>query len=136
MNQTVPSSLSLFDIFDRMEVLTEAGRFDLCGLWLERVDMDLLDEKHTLAFLQATYEHRNEIPGREAFADRARMHLLDLLERDYEVPETEKSPAPRILSPEEARELLQQGDIARREIEARFKRMEQTDLATASLKAR
>lgn len=137
MNQTVPSSLSLFDIFDRMEVLADAGRFDLCGLWLERVDMDLLDEKHTLAFLQATYEHRNEIPGREVFADRARMHLLDLVERDYEAqPEIEKLPAPRILSHEEARELLQQGGIARREISARFKRMEQTDPATASLKAR
>ena len=137
MNQTVPSSLSIFDIFDRMGVLIDAGRFDLCGMWLERVDMDLLDEKHTLAFLQATYEHRNEIPGREAFAYRARGHLLNLLENTFEAkPLAEKSPAPRILSREEVRELMKQGEIAWKEISARFDRMERVDPATAAMKAR
>jgi len=137
MNETVPSSLSIFDIFDRMAILVDAGRFDLCGEWLRRVDMDLLDEKHTLAFLQATYERRNEIPGRELFADRARAHLLDLLHKAYEAkPEIEKSPAPRTLSREEVRELMREGEIMGREIEARFTRMERIDPVTAAVKAR
>ena len=137
MNETVPSSLSIFDIFDRMAVLVDAGRFDLCGEWLRRVDMDLLDERHTLSFLQATYEHRNDIPGREAFADRARTHLLDLLHKAYEEkPEIEKSPAPRTLSREEVRELMREGEISGREIEARFTRMERIDPVTAAVKAR
>lgn len=99
--------------------------------------MDLLDEKHTLAFLQATCEHRNEIPGREAFSDRARGHLLDLLHKTYEAkPEIEKSPAPRTLSREEVRELMKQGEIAGKEIEARFTSMERIDPVTAAVKAR
>lgn len=137
MNETVPSSLSIFDIFDRMEVLADAGRFDLCGEWLRRVDMDLLDEKHTLAFLQATCEHRDLIPGRESFADRARVHLLDLLRKTSEAKVgIEKSKAPRTLSREEVRELMRQGEIAGREIEARFTSMERIDPIAAAVKAR
>lgn len=47
-----------------------------------------------------------------------------------------ETPAPRILTKTEARELLRQGEVARKEIAARFDRMERIDPKTAAARAR